>query len=498
MDDSRNTDDIGENKEFLLFSDHHNFLGFTHKHELGSQNFLANLMKDSLLLGAEKLLMARKPGLLALSDFEPQNDNEANNTFKNSKIKGKYASRQNKKVSGRYGTYAIQPTSSSAFDKAVESSIENYPLESYNEFPLNFISFLTVLVLKLAGFQISLFLRFFTFPIRFMNFCLMFLMFPFQTLTQIRDHMKKKLMRACNASYLRLISFICNRLKSQKSVLKLAVRFGRAFFCAVYVFFVLVGLLVSGFAIGGIIMKNLVEESIHTTETLNFDYTKTSPVAVVPIASSLVNGVPSKSQMSGSENLGPRAIPYNHKLQVTVLLTLPESEYNRKLGIFQVRVESLSANGQVILGSSYPTMLRFKSQPIRVAETLFNSVPLITGLKSEVQNLKIVMGEFTERYEQTACFKVILEQRAEFQAGSGVPEIYAASLEIASELPQLKRVLWSWRRTVFVWISFALFMVEMMVFLLFCRPVILPGGRSKAGGTNKKSWPEKIPWHKAI
>ncbi|KAK6132541.1 hypothetical protein DH2020_033750 [Rehmannia glutinosa] len=368
MDDSKTAhDDIG---------DHQNFLDFTHKDEFCSQNFLANLMKHSLLLGADKLLMARKPEPAQLSDFEPQTDNAPNYTFKSSKIRGeKYANR--------------------------------------------------------------------------------------------------------------------------KSVLKLGVRFGKACICAVFVFFVLVGLLVSGFAIGGVIMRNLVEESVIKNEILNFDYTKTSPVAVVPISSSLVNGViNSKYQtMFGSENQGQRAIPYNHKLKVTVSLTLPESEYNRKLGVFQVRVETLSANGNPILGSSYPTMLRFKSQPIRIVETLFNSVPLITGLKSEVQNLKIVMGDFNEGYEPTSFFKVILEQRAEFQAGSGVPEIYAASLEISSELPKLKRVLWSWRRTIFVWISFGVFMAEITVFLIFFRAVIFPGGKPKGVGSKKKY---KIPGQKGI
>ncbi|KAG8364841.1 hypothetical protein BUALT_Bualt18G0040500 [Buddleja alternifolia] len=458
MDDStlpRNTDDIDENKQ--LFN------------ELGSQKdiILTNLMKHSLLFAADRLLMARKP--------EPFNVNEAN-TSNNGKIKGKYASKQTKKASMRYKTHAIQ-SNSSHFDTAI----------SYNEFPLNFIVFFTVQVIKLACFQISLFLRLFTFPIWLLNFSLMFLMFPYQTLTRIRDQMKKKLMRACYASSFKLISIISNKIKSKKSVLKLATRFGRAFFCSFYVFFVLLGLLLSAFAISGIVIRNLVEESIQTTETLSFDYTKTSPVAVVPVASSLVNGEHSQYEISASEKLGRHAIPYNHKLQLTVSLTLPESEYNRKLGVFQVRVESLSANGKLITGSSYPTMLRFKSQPIRVIETLFKSVQLITGLKSEVQNLKIKVGEFTEGYEPTASFRVVLEQRAEFQGGSGAPEIYGASLEISSELPQLKRVVWNWRRTIFVWISFALFTAEMMVFLVVCRPVvIIRRGRSKA---NNKSLP---------
>ena len=74
-------------------------------------------------------------------------------------------------------------------------------------------------------------------------------------------------------------------------------------------------------------MKHLVEKPNQTRENLNFDYSKTSPVAFVP----LKDNVGDKTHISGA-----RAIPYNHKLQLTVSLTLPESEYNQKLGVFQV------------------------------------------------------------------------------------------------------------------------------------------------------------------
>ncbi|KAL3631480.1 hypothetical protein CASFOL_024464 [Castilleja foliolosa] len=438
MDDSRAIDD-------MLSDDHHNFLGSTHNDEFGSHNFLANLMKNSLLLGADKLLMARKPGpASSFSDFEPQNDNKIRNV--------------------PYNAYATQPAFSSPSNNS-----------NNNDFPLNVIAFLSLQVLNLIAFQLSLFLRLFTFPFRVFTFFIMFIMFPFQILTHLRDHMKKKLMRACNVFYSRLI----DRLKSPKSVLNLALKFSRAVFCAANVFFVLVCLLVLGFAIGGIVMRNLVQESIHTTEALTFDYTTTSPAANVPIASSLVDGTTSK-------------------LKLTVSLTLPESEYNRKLGIFQVRVETLSENGKVIVGSSYPTMLRFKSNPVRAVETLLNSVHLITGLKSEVQKLKIVMGEFNKGYKPASSFKVILVQRAEFEGGSGVPEIYGGTLEIASELPKLKRILWSWRRTMFVWIGFGFFVAEMMVLLIFFRGIVLSKSKGTMSSYNKKCWSDKILWHKAI
>lgn len=62
-------------------------------------------------------------------------------------------------------------------------------------------------------------------------------------------------------------------------------------------------------------MGKVVEEPIQVTETLNFDYTKPSPVAFVAVQ---------------------RLVPPNQRMQLEVFLTLPESDYNRRLGVFQV------------------------------------------------------------------------------------------------------------------------------------------------------------------
>ncbi|RXH84042.1 hypothetical protein DVH24_026941 [Malus domestica] len=171
-------------------------------------------------------------------------------------------------------------------------------------------------------------------------------------------------------------SAVSCRVQAQKSV---AVNVGFAFFRSLYVRSMLLGILAFAFVLSGFIMRHLVENPIQTTEALNFDYTKSCPVAFVPL-------------MSSSRVSSDRAIPYNHKLQLAVSLTAPESEYNHKLGVFQ----------------------------------------------SETQVLNIKMSGHIEGLEPTAYLKVILEQRAEFQNGAGLPQIYAASLVLESELPRSK------------------------------------------------------------
>ncbi|KAF8413670.1 hypothetical protein HHK36_001662 [Tetracentron sinense] len=350
-----------------------------------------------------------------------------------------------------------------------------------DEFPSKFLVFLAGLVIKVIGFQISFLISFFTFPIWFLYCSLMFVIDPFQIVRWARKYLTRKLLRILGIFCGSVSPFKYEELKGQKSMGKLAMRFGRGFLWSIYVCFILFGFLVSAFVIGGLMTKYLVEEPIQMSETLNFDYTKTSPVAFFPLISCppVSCGMGCKENAQIEKDVESRLVPPNHKLLVAVSLTLPESEYNRKLGVFQVRVDFLSANGKVTASSIYPSMLRFKSQPIRYLETFLKTAPLVAGYSSESQILKLKMRDFTEGYEPTACLKVILEQRAEYQPGAGIPEIYAASLMLETELPLIKRIIWYWRKTLFIWTSMVSFIMEILLILVFCRPIIIPRARPR-------------------
>ncbi|XP_022717302.1 uncharacterized protein LOC111275929 isoform X2 [Durio zibethinus] len=125
-----------------------------------------------------------------------------------------------------------------------------------------------------------------------------------------------------------------------------------------------------------------------------------------------------------------------------------------------VRVEFLSTNGKVTASTKHPCMPRFKSLTVRFAETIIKSIPLITGHQSESEVLNIKINEFTEGLEPTAGLKVIFEQRAEFQPGAGIPEIYAASLALESDRPQLKKMILCWRRIPFICTTIMWFLTE--------------------------------------
>lgn len=205
----------------------------------------------------------------------------------------------------------------------------------YDEFPLNFITFFAVFLIKSLGFQINVLSTFLRIPLYLSYFWFTIMMFPFQTLKYIRSYLMKQASRRWEALISSVSSFVFARINVPKSVMKMAVKISRAFLCSIYVYCVLMGLLVSGFVTGILLMKGIVEEPVQATRTLNFDYANASPVAFVPMMShdSPSGFVPADENAKSSE---VRPIPYNHNLQLTVSLTMPESEYNRNLGVFQV------------------------------------------------------------------------------------------------------------------------------------------------------------------
>lgn len=113
---------------------------------------------------------------------------------------------------------------------------------------------------------------------------------------------------------------------------KLVVRLFRGSFWAIYVCVVLMGMFLGAFLGGGLVVRKIVDKPVQIKEELNFDYTKPSPAALVPISS--CTGVLNFHKKWG----GTRMIPANHKFELTVLLNLPESDYNRRLGVFQVYI----------------------------------------------------------------------------------------------------------------------------------------------------------------
>ncbi|CAD6218392.1 unnamed protein product [Miscanthus lutarioriparius] len=307
------------------------------------------------------------------------------------------------------------------------------------------LEYLAVLVIKAVVFQVSALISCLAFPVRLLQWWFLFVTDPLGLARRARAW---ALGVAGDA-----VGTLTARLGGGEGVGKVAQRIVWGSLWAAYVCVVLCALLIMAFVGGGLLVGRIVEEPVQVTETLNFDYTKPSPMALVPV---------------------PRLVPPNQRMQLEVSLTLPESDYNRRLGVFQIKAEFLSADGKVISTSSQPCMLKFKSVHMHFIETFLQSVSLLSGYSSESQVIRLKMRGITQGLEPTTAVRIILEQRAEFGRGAGIPEIYAASLKLEAELPLFKRLLWNWRWTLFVWSSMGFFVFELLFALVCCRPCIFP------------------------
>jgi seipin len=199
----------------------------------------------------------------------------------------------------------------------------------------NLLLFVAGLVIKAIGFQLNLLVYFVTFPLWILYCFYMLVVDPFGAIRRGRGFIVRKLVSLWNLVGGFFGSFIDDWLKEHKTIWSLLMQFGWGLFWSCYVCVILCGLLVFSVMLSGVLMRYLVEEPIKIRQDLIFDYTKDNPVAYVPIQS--CGGVACCEENIGDfKSLNTRVIPPNHKLQVSVLLTMPESEYNRNLGVFQV------------------------------------------------------------------------------------------------------------------------------------------------------------------
>jgi len=204
----------------------------------------------------------------------------------------------------------------------------------------SFLELIAGLIIQALEFQIKLIFMFIKYPMIFMFRCCLFFMDPFGIRKLGKDIIFGIMLRIWSVVFGYIEPYVRKLYKGNESIWSVMLRFGWGLLWSIYVCCVLVGLLVSSFVFSGILMKCFVEKPIQMKEVLNFDYTKLSPVAYVPIIScdGVVKG---KDYENGVEvgkgmMMGERVIPTRHKVQVTVSLRVPESGYNRNLGVFQV------------------------------------------------------------------------------------------------------------------------------------------------------------------
>lgn len=201
----------------------------------------------------------------------------------------------------------------------------------------NLLVLIAELLIKAIGAQLSFFVYSVCFPLWFLYHCYTFIFHPFQTIKLGRAYVRGKVFGVWDLVFAVVGPVISERFKERQSVWKVGFRCLWGLLWSAYVFIILCGLLISALIFSGFFMKFLVQEPIKMKEVLNFDYTKRSPEAFMPILPDLnhLYGQNFKENVISGKTQS-RVIPPHHQLQVIVSLTLPESEYNRNLGVFQV------------------------------------------------------------------------------------------------------------------------------------------------------------------
>ncbi|CAM6089068.1 unnamed protein product [Calypogeia fissa] len=328
------------------------------------------------------------------------------------------------------------------------------------------------LVVRAIEFQINLIVHMLAIGIWLINFTFSTLSHPITSTVQVKDKVTSVTAGAAN-QVLEVFSCLGEGIShAGPSMSKLSKKTFWICLGVAYVIFMLGLLLIPALFVDIIIVNGLVEKPLAIQQPLDFDFTLARPVAVLPL-------FPPK-EIERIKNLPPekvvktRVIPLGCKFLVTVTLTLPESDYNMKLGMFQVTAELLSARDQVILRASKPCRLRFRSFPIQLVKTLVFAVPHLVGLSKEAQTIKVRVLEAQEKATPTASVRILIEPKAAFRDEGGVPEIYEAVIRLETILPWPRALISSWKWLFFLWNGVCLFLVEVAFVLCCCRQVLIP------------------------
>ncbi|XP_062084151.1 seipin-1 [Humulus lupulus] len=269
-------------------------------------------------------------------------------------------------------------------------------------------------------------------------------------------------------------------------IISLLKRLGFGILGAAYVCMVLVLVLILAVVLGVGLVRVWVEEPVILKERLHFDFTEPHPSALFSFGGW-------QGFEMGHKKKPVMGVPVGHTFSVSVVLLMPESGFNREVGVFQLSAEVLSTDGHVMGKSSLPCMLRFRSLPVRLARTFIMSIPLVLGISGETQKITIEILKYKEGHPRTGAIRVIMIPRAGTQF---LPQLYESEIVMKSKLPWTKEFVRSWKWTFYVWSSLYTYIILLIAMFSCCRSVFFPfsvaiSGESGARGTLASEPPPK-------
>uniref|UniRef100_A0ACD6AH85 Uncharacterized protein n=1 Tax=Avena sativa TaxID=4498 RepID=A0ACD6AH85_AVESA len=228
---------------------------------------------------------------------------------------------------------------------------------------------------------------------------------------------------------------------------------------AAFTFAALAAAFAASLLLGFVLVRHCVEDPVTVRQPLYFDYTEPQPTAAVALGGASV-----------------ALLPEGQFVRVSLELLLPDSDHNRHIGVFQVKAEAIAASGSTIASATQPYMLRYKSTPVRLAQSALAIVPLALGVRSESQSATLKALQYREghgRHRRTGLIRVSLQPRA---LTVNLPQVYRAEVTMQTALPWLKAVARSLKWTMCVWVSFCVYVVLSVLSVCWVRPLSLSLG----------------------
>lgn len=139
----------------------------------------------------------------------------------------------------------------------------------------------------------------------------------------------------------------------------------------------------------------------------------------------------------GQDNYLARGQRYKIYLE----LEMPESEANQRIGMFTVRLDMISEDGEVLRSTQRSGVLRYKSMLVRIFSTLTYIPMLLFGSAEEKQTVSVLLFDrYEEDYAKPATQATITIRNSHI-------EVYTATLKIFADFTGLRYLLYNWPLT---------------------------------------------------
>jgi hypothetical protein len=146
-----------------------------------------------------------------------------------------------------------------------------------------------------------------------------------------------------------------------------------------------------------------------------------------------------------------------------LVLTLPESDINKQLGVFMVKVELLSADRSLLATSKQPSMLPYESSIVTIFRKTMLILPLAFGVISETRTVTLLsFDHYTDRSdrEPMSLVEVTLgvPNPAAFPTSLQSIQILSAELRYGKEMNAIQSCLRHWQYSCAIIVILALFL----------------------------------------